>query len=333
MHNSGYKIRISYNTLLWSGGIISYFLIAIILGSLMYALGYNDTVWTTLDASRFHSMADTIIKGFDPYVDYIDPKPPLLFYSIALLDLVFKPGTMDILLVSILNTFSGLLIWKIGREDYGRFSGYIAGLLFLIGSMFAEGYLLYSEQFALVFILGALIFVRNEDYVKSGLCLGFACGYKQYALLALLPLLYYIHDRRGNYYNFLIPLFAVISSLFLILFVVYGFDVGIHAIYYTFGIAFSYSTGNVSAFSTYVPKTPMAFVINLIGSVAMVVPMVIFSFASLYHTGLQNSKEKTTALLMIFFMSTLLIRQYLHYWILVLPFLSLLSARMFRTKK
>ena len=329
MRYSKTNIHIPYNTIIWIGGILSFLIIALFLGGLMYALDYNDTLWTTLDASRFHSMAETILKGLDPYVDYIDPKPPLLFFTIALFDLFIKPGSIDIILVSSLNIFSAILIWKIGWEDYGWFSGYIAGLLFLIGSVFAEGYLLYSEQFAVIFILGSLIFARNEDYVKSGICLGFACGYKQYALLAIIPLVYYIHHRKGNLYNFFISLIAIISAFFIILFVVYGDEVGLNALYYTFGIGLVYTTGDISTFSTYVPHTPFAFVINLIGSIAMVVPMIIFTAASLYHNGLQNSKEKTLGLFLLVFMSTLLIRQYLHYWILILPFLSLLSARMF----
>ena len=85
-----------------------------------------------------------------------------------------------------------LLIWKIGWDDYGCLAGYTAGLLFLIASVFTEGFFLFSEQFTVLFLLLSLIMARGKAYTGAGVFLGLACGFKQYALLALIPLLYLV---------------------------------------------------------------------------------------------------------------------------------------------
>jgi uncharacterized membrane protein len=56
----------------------------------------------------------------------------------------------------------------------------------LISSVFIEGYFLFSEQFTVMFLLIALIMTREKSYIIAGMFLGLACGFKQYALLALL---------------------------------------------------------------------------------------------------------------------------------------------------
>ena len=90
--------------------------------------GLSDS-WTSLDADRFHQMAQVIINGSEPYVTYIDPKPPLLFFTVALMDILAPPGSVDILVMTVVNVICALLIWRIGWEDYGCLAGYTAGLL------------------------------------------------------------------------------------------------------------------------------------------------------------------------------------------------------------
>src|SRR5665647_3353867 len=133
-------------------GLLAYCILAATIAIIMYSLQVHSSAWTSLDADRFHQMAQIIINGSEPYVSYIDPKPPLLFFTISLMDLVSPPGSIDILMMTILNIFCALLIWKIGWEDYGCFAGYTAGLLFLVVSVFTEGYFLFSEQFTVLLL-------------------------------------------------------------------------------------------------------------------------------------------------------------------------------------
>ncbi len=311
-------------------GLLSYLFLAAVIATVMYSLQVHSSAWTSLDADRFHQMAKMIIDGSEPYVSYIDPKPPLLFFTIALMDLISPAGSIDILIMTVLNIICALLIWKIGWEDYGCFAGYTAGLLFLVASVFTEGYFLFSEQFTVLFLLIALIFARRGQYAFSGVFLGLACGFKQYAMLAVIPLLYLMwanNDRR--YYRFLLPVIIIVAGTFAALYLVYGSAAGDSAVYYTFLIAPTYNTGNVTTFSTYVPETPIAYVANIIFSVAIVLPTLLFAAASAVNKGFRSENEKALGIMILVLLSTLLIRQYLHYWILLMPFLALLACREF----
>jgi hypothetical protein len=310
--------------------LFTYCLLAGAIAIIMYSLQVHSSAWTSLDADRFHQMAKMIITGSEPYVNYIDPKPPLLFFTIALMDLVSPAGSIDILMMTILNIICALLIWKIGWEDYGCLAGYTAGLLFLVVSVFTEGYFLFSEQFTVLFLLLALISARGCQYTLSGVFLGLACGFKQYALLALIPLLYLMwahNDRR--YYRLLFPVIVIVGGMFGALYLAYGAVAGNNAVYYTFLIAPLYNSGNVTAFSTYVPETPMAYAANIFFSIAVVLPTLLFALASIVNKGFRTPDEKALGIMVLVLFSTLLVRQYLHYWILLLPFLALLACREF----
>lgn len=157
-------------------GFFLYCLIAAVIALIMYSLQAYLSSWTSLDADRFHQMAQVIINGSEPYVTYIDPKPPLLFFTVALMDILAPAGSVDIFVMTVVNVICSLLIWRIGWEDYGCLAGYTAGLLFLISSVFTEGYFLFSEQFAVLFILIALILVRKRHISAQGCFLVLPAG-------------------------------------------------------------------------------------------------------------------------------------------------------------
>jgi hypothetical protein len=311
-------------------GLLGYCLLAAVIAVIMYSLQVHSSVWTSLDADRFHRMAQMIINGSAPYVSYIDPKPPLLFFTIALMDSISPAGSTDILFMTIINVICAVLIWKIGWEDYGCLAGYSAGFLFLITSVFTEGFFLFSEQFTVLFLLLALIMARGKSYVVAGVFLGLACGFKQYALLAVIPLLYLMWvqgDRR--YHRLLLPVIIIVGGMFAALYLAYGEVVGNNAVYYTFLIAPLYNSGNVTTFSTYVPETPMAYAANILFSIAIVIPTLLFALTSAVHKGFRTQNEKALGIMVLVLLSTLLVRQYLHYWILLMPFLALLACREF----
>ena len=327
------NIRISPATKIVAG-LLSYCILAAVIDIIMYSLQVHSSSWTSLDADRFHQMARMIIDGFEPYVSYIDPKPPLLFFTVALMDIISPAGSIDILLMTILNVICTLLIWKIGWEDYGCLAGYTAGLLFLITSVFTEGFFLFSEQFTVLFLLFALIMARRMHFTASGVFLGLACGFKQYALLAVIPLLYLMwanNDRR--FHHLLLPVTLIIGGMFAALYLVYGAVVGYNAVYYTFLIAPMYNTGNVTTFSTYVPETPIAYAANILFSIVIVLPTLLFAVASTVNKGFRTQNETALGIMVLVLFSTLLIRQYLHYWILLMPFLTLLACREFADPK
>jgi hypothetical protein len=310
--------------------LVSYSAVAALFAYIMGALSLNESMWASFDAYRFHSMAETIIAGLTPYIDFVDPKPPLLYFTVALMDLIAPAGSIDIPVIAGINVITALLIWRIGEGEYGTVAGYAAGLLYLVAAVFVEGYFLFSEQFAVLFILCAYLLACRSHPLASGTVLGLACGFKQYAILAAIPLLYLMWatgDRR--HYQMLGCAAAVLIGIFGALSLAYGTEAMYAALYWTFGIGPSYLQGTIADLPHYAPRTTLAFAANLLASVIMVLPTLLFATASVARRGFRSPEERTMGLLVLVFLSTLLIRQYLHYWILLLPFLALLSCREF----
>jgi len=94
-----------------------------------------------------------------------------------------------------------------------------------------------------------------------------------------------------------------------------------------------YISGKVTTFPTYAPDSPLSFAANAMASVAVVLPTLVFAIASLIRRGLRTPFENVLGLFMVLLLGTLLIRQYLHHWILLLPFLVLFACREFADDK
>lgn len=283
-----------------------------------------------IDGSRFHAMASAIIGGLEPYVDYIDPKPPLLYFTISILDIVAPNRAADAVVIAAVNVICAYGIYTIGRDDYGPMAGYTAGVLYLFAVAFVQGYFLFSEQFALLFVLASFIMARQSRFMFAGLFIGLACGYKQYAIFSIIPLLFLAY--RGGYqrYERIVAAATVpVIGMFLLLYIFYGVDVVTSGFYWTFGIIPDYLSGTTQQIPDYHTNGPIDLVANLIVSVAMVVPTLLFAVASLARRGIRDPNEGAILLFAAVFISTIFIRQYLHYWILVLPFLALLACREF----
>lgn len=291
--------------------------------------------WTGVDADRFHSMARMIINGFTPYVSFIDPKPPLLYFTVAAMDLLEPAGSLDVPVIALMNVICALIIYRIGKDDYGYVAGFTAGFLYLVVAALVEGYYLFSEQFAVLFLLLAFTFVRRFEYVFAGVFIGLAFGFKQYAILGLIPLLYLMraHGDR-TYYRLVAPAIAIGFSSFGILLLFYGSNATMSALYWTFWIAPTYIGGGaIAEIPSYTTNNLFAFAINLLASIVVVLPTVLFAAASVIKRGLRTPDEWTIVLFALIFSGTLFIRQYLHYWILILPFLALLTCREFADEK
>jgi hypothetical protein len=86
--------------------------------------------WTTYDMQRFYAMAQVIVDGATPYLDYQDPKPPLIFFTLALPTLMGQKLLGGLILVGACNFASALLLMAMAWRLYGRFCGRGAGRRF-----------------------------------------------------------------------------------------------------------------------------------------------------------------------------------------------------------
>ncbi|MDD1679943.1 MAG: hypothetical protein LUO93_12265, partial [Methanomicrobiales archaeon] len=263
-----------------------------------------------VDGQRFHAMAEAIISGLAPYVDFVDPKPPLIYFIVTLVDLVAPAGGLDIPLMAGINVLSALLIWHLGSEEYGSFAGFTAGAFYLVTSVFVQGYFLFSEQFVVLFLILALLAVRTKGYWSGGLLVGLAFGFKQYALLGALPLLYLMRVQGSRkYHEFLAPLLLAAALPFLLIYFFYGSAEAAASLHWTFGIGLAYLSGSaIAEIPNYHPDTVFAFALNIIASIAFVLPTLMFAGASVIRRGIRTPFEGTVAGLVIVFAGTLLIR-------------------------
>ncbi|MFA6331394.1 MAG: glycosyltransferase family 39 protein [Methanoregula sp.] len=309
--------------------IVSYIAIACIIAAVMQRIETGG--WAGVDAERFHYMARMIINGFAPYVSFIDPKPPLVFFVVAAMDLTGSPGLLDIPVITVINIVCSLLVFYIGNRDYGYIPGFFAGGFYLIVAAFVQGYFLFSEQFAVLFLLLAFISARKKEYIIAGIFIGLAFGFKQYAILGLIPLLYLMRsqdDRR--YYRLVVPAGIMILAPFAALLFWYGNDTFMSAINWTFCVAPAYVSGQTIAdIPNYHTTDLFSYAIALVSSIIIMLPATLFSAASVLKRGLRTPSERAIFLFAILFLGMLFVRQYLHYWILVLPFLALLACREF----
>ncbi len=295
--------------------------------------------WTTYDMQRFYSMAQVIASGATPYLDYQDPKPPLIFFTLALPVLLGQKLLGGLLLVGICNFVSALLLMVMGWKLYGRFAGFLAGLVFALNITWAQGYFVMTEPFALTFILLStyvLIFSESRwKYLIAGAFAGVGIGFKQYALILVPILLLYMFRKKDLrrvpelFIGILIPLVIMFGAIF----IVYGMNAGFASIHWSFGVADEYlTTDDMGNVTSYRASDTMILAANIILSITVFTSLLIFAVANIIQDRPITANDEYFILAALLFAATLLIRQYLHYWILALPFIALLCARQFRNR-
>jgi len=289
----------------------------------------------TYDTSQFYKMAQVIVNGATPYVDFQDPKPPLIYFTLTLPLLLGQKFLVGMLLVGICDLASAALVMQIGWKLYGRFAGVIAGLLFVLNIAWAQGYFIMTEPFTVLFILLAAYFSlcsAKRHYFIAGLSLGIAIGFKQYALIALplLLLAFYLNKELKHAPAFLagvaLPLIAVFGAIL----AAYGEHTMDAALYWSFGVAGSYIGEADTDGMTNYQSNPLMLLPSLAMAVSMFVSLIFVAFSGVCRDHRLKSEEVFFLLAAVCFALTILIRQYLHYWVLALPFFALLCARIFR---
>jgi Dolichyl-phosphate-mannose-protein mannosyltransferase len=295
---------------------------------------FSGSVWSLGDTRIFYRMADLIVQGGTPYVDFKDPKPPLIFFLLAVPQALGLGMAGGLFLVAIANGVSAAVILKIGWQLYGRGAGLLAGLLFTVNAVWAEGYFVLTEPFTIAFMLLSLYFLLGNwghRYLAAGICAGLAIGFKQYALL-LVPLSLFFTFRKGETRSFLPYLAGVALPLlitFAALFVAYGAEAGAASMYWSFGIAPTYFTegsiGEVSAYRLGDPAEAAGWVML---ALSLFAPLVALAAASVISEKC-GQEEELFVIAAVAFAATLAIRPFLHYWAFTLPFIVLLAAGAF----
>jgi hypothetical protein len=311
--------------------ICAIILFTLVILAMLYASSLfmnNDSA--TYDTGRFFAMAKVIVSGSTPYLDYQDPKPPLIFFTLTVPLLLGQQFLGGLLLIGLCNLFSAIVVMKIAGKLYSREAGLVAGLLFLVNIGWAQGYFVMTEPFTILFILLATyfaLFSEKRHFVWAGLCAGIAICFKQYALITvpLLLLALYLNKDTKKMPSFLagvgLPLLAIFGSIFF----VYGAQAMDASLYWSFGVAAPYVTRNkvdpVISTGTDAVELALNVIIAIIISATLY-----FGYNKFLKNRKPDANETYFLLSAVGFSLTLLIRQYLHYWALAVPFLAILWA-------
>jgi 4-amino-4-deoxy-L-arabinose transferase-like glycosyltransferase len=319
-----------------------YFIIALIIFGLIILVMltacsiFMNGPWASYDTGRFYAMAEEIVHGATPYLDYQDPKTPLLFYVLTVPVILGQKYLGGLLLVGLCNLISAALVMKIGWELYGRAAGLLAGLLFVLNIGWAQGYFVMTEPFTITFILLASYFAfcgSKRHYFLAGISAGLAIGFKQYALITV-PLLafgMYLNKDLKRLPVLVAGVLLPLAIMFGAILVIYGSEAFNASIYWSFGIAASYmGENNVDGVTNYRTSDPLMWAANIAMATSMFTSVIIIGLAGALRDRKLSTVEVYFVASAVCFALTILIRQYLHYWVLALPFFALLCARLFR---
>lgn len=314
---------------------IFYGIVALALTAL--AALFLQNIWMVGDTKLFFRMAEVILNGGTPYLDFKDPKPPLIFFMLTVPSMLGQQLYGGLLLVGACNFLSALMVMLVGSKLYGRLPGLAAGLLLLLNLALAEGFFILTEPFTLLFILlsvYALLFMKSE--LLSGISAGIAIGFKQYALLLIPIALFYMYrcGRLKGMLPFLGGLMVTLAAIFGAIFLYYGADACASSLYWSFGVADTYVTNSyIGDIPAYKAEDPLVALANFGLGAGLFITLLALAAASLLLDRPLSRHDEFFALSGAAFLSTLIIRPYLHYWALALPFIILLCVRSYRKKE
>jgi len=157
------------------------------------------------DEAAFLYYGWMIVKGKVLYRDLFDPKPPGVFFTVALIFLLFGKNILAIRLLSVfLSTLTAFLIFQIGKKINNSLTGIIAALLFELEpiSIFYSA-MVSSETFMIFFMVIAVYFYilaheKNSvwHYLLVGVLIGLSIIMKQPGIILILFI--FLHRLHGR---------------------------------------------------------------------------------------------------------------------------------------
>ena len=283
------------------------------------------------DAGVFMTIGAGILDGRLPYVDYVDHKPPGIYYLLAGLFALARSALLAKVAIFVTNLLTAAGVYWLGTRLLGKRPGLVAVVLFLAGSLIYEGPNVYTEQFVALFgVLGTVGFWlsyrtgRSGYVLATGLCVGMATLFKQPGLAFLGAfglLLVAVGDRDVSDIAYEATLLALGTAV----------PLGVATAYF-------WTQGALSQFLYW------SLLVHIVGDSYAASPLQILGgnfltvvrFPVLWSLALvgvllaaRNRSEREARVLLIlvgFSMLPLLIRGWGHYYLQPLPFVALVAA-------
>lgn len=324
------------------------FLTAIIIATpLVYAIKrmWEVVFGTTKPAFDFvtfwRPLSNAVLSGSPLYLEgTADNKPPLFLFVDLFTGLFAHQAAVFILLVGLMNGIAAMLLWRILKQYGRRKTGLIATILFLLLIPDFNAHLIQAGSFAVAFILLSLV---TDRPVISGVSIAIAGLFYQYAILVI-PAVLLVQLYRTKMDNVQWGALYVGSGLLTVavVFVIVGLlwspKSALAGLYWSFGIP----TGVTSApLRSYTPPPGQyvggIWILNKPEQWAAYGSHIVRDLLPLFipiGIALKTEEWNVTshsigmhALVLAFAASLpLLIRTYIDYTILTLPFLCTLAA-------
>jgi 4-amino-4-deoxy-L-arabinose transferase-like glycosyltransferase len=312
-------------------GIRSSFIIIFILLSLFLPLHYFHG-FISPDEGSYIFIANSINHGSVLYKDFIDIKPPGIFYLNSLIFSIFgKSLYISRLVLYITNALAALIIYYLGRNQWNEYIGQLSSILYLIGiyNPLVQGYFVLTEQFMVFFgLLGIFIFLkfRKERYlVLVGILFGIATLFKQpgifFFILIFSSYLIGLLDKNNHtkiyIYNSFKSLLLILTGFLIPVFIIAAF-------FYGKGVLndFMYWSFLYLLSGKYGTKFDLTTTFQVINSLVIIWIPALISVVIIFYNSI-NRKVKNDNLFvvcwLILFGYTLTTRQFGHYFIQILP--------------
>ncbi|MBC7884060.1 MAG: glycosyltransferase family 39 protein [Saprospiraceae bacterium] len=286
------------------------------------------------------------IRGYVPYVDFYEIKPPGIFLVYGLFELIFGASlTLLHLGVLVMQLATCLMIYKISLRFFGDINrAFLSVAIYMIFNLFPnfQGFGVLSEHFFIFFVLLSMYWlqmVKKDTFKKyslyAGLSLGMAAMIRQHAIFFIIPLLLYlIYIARTEKLNlksliiyYVFGNLIMIMSLTMYILLRGGLD---EMIYWVF----------TKPSEQYLIKVTMAegmvYLTNFLKNILYEKhwPMLILLFVGLiecFRNIFYRQTRWTAVILLLFFIGSFAtvfpgLRFYGHYWLMFLPALALVSG-------
>ncbi|MDP2752776.1 MAG: glycosyltransferase family 39 protein, partial [Nitrospirota bacterium] len=149
-----------------------------------------------VDGGGYLTISQGILRGQLPYLDFIDHKPPGIYYIFALFLSIWNSIWMIKISLIVINLSTAFVIYLIATKLWNEYTGVIAGLFYLTGLIIYNGHMVLTEPFMAFFIslslLGYVLFHQSKEpkyLFFTGMMIGIAAIIKQPVVFLIIGLM------------------------------------------------------------------------------------------------------------------------------------------------
>lgn len=284
------------------------------------------------DAGVFMTIGAGLLEGKLPYVDYVDHKPPGIYFLLATAFAFIRSVFSAKLLILGTNLATAAGVYRLSAQLINHRDGLIAAILFLAGSLVYSGPYVYTEQFVALFgLLALVVFLIAERsghlryHLIAGLLVGVSILFKQPGGAFLFGFFAYFaftfHEREVP--RLLLDITAIIlaAALPYVLVGAYFYTVDAFSQYLTWTFLVHITDGGYAAN----PFVVIAGNLREISKFPFLWVFAVTGLGTIAHR--ETSRDlRIVAIVAVSSMTPLLLRGWGHYYLQPLPFLAVIAA-------